>query len=227
MKRIVIFGVGGFGRELIVPLKKHIERLGLIPTASIPKLCFADDNPAVIGAPVCGVDVIGFDEMTDQDAVVIAIGNGEIRKKIADRCAERGIPVHNLFADTFSVGVDAVIGKGAVFCDHTMITASAKIGKQFQCNIYSYVAHDCVIGDYVTFAPRVCCNGNVHIGDFAYIGTGAVIKQGTPDKPLIIGAGATVGMGAVVTKDVAPGAVVMGNPAKPREEARPQMAMAS
>lgn len=101
-------------------------------------------------------------------------------------------------------------------CGNTTITASAKIGRQFQANIYSYIAHDCVIGDYVTFAPRVCCNGNVHIEDFAYIGTGVVIKQGLNDKPLVIGRGAIVGMGAVVTKDVPPGAVVMGNPAKVR-----------
>ena len=36
----------------------------------------------------------------------------------------------------------------------------------------------------------------------------------TGDKPLVIGAGALVGMGAVVTRDVAPGAVVVGNPAR-------------
>ncbi len=40
------------------------------------------------------------------------------------------------------------------------------------------------------------------LNDHAYIGTGAVIKQGTPDKPLMIGKGAVVGMGAVVTKSV-------------------------
>jgi acetyltransferase-like isoleucine patch superfamily enzyme len=99
-----------------------------------------------------------------------------------------------------------------------MVTASARIGRQFQCNIYSYVAHDCVFGDFVTFAPRVCCNGNVHIGDGAYIGTGAVLKQGTSAKPLVIGRGAVVGMGAVVTKDVPDGAIVVGNPARPLEK---------
>ena len=45
-----------------------------------------------------------------------------------------------------------------------------------------------------TFAPNVCCNGNVHVHDYAYVGTGAVLKQGTPDKPLVIGEGAVIGM---------------------------------
>jgi acetyltransferase-like isoleucine patch superfamily enzyme len=54
----------------------------------------------------------------------------------------------------------------------------------------------------------------VVIEDHAYIGTGAIIKQGDPDRPLIIGRGAVVGMGAVVTKSVAPGTTVIGNPAR-------------
>ena len=71
-----------------------------------------------------------------------------------------------------------------------------------------------MIGDFVTFAPGVKCNGNIHIQDHVYIGAGAVIKQGKPDQPLVIGAGAIVGMGAVVTKSVPPGATVVGNPAR-------------
>jgi acetyltransferase-like isoleucine patch superfamily enzyme len=51
----------------------------------------------------------------------------------------------------------------------------------------------------------VKCNGNIHIEDHAYIGAGAVIKQGTPAQPLVIGRGAVVGMGAVVTKSVPAG----------------------
>ena len=94
------------------------------------------------------------------------------------------------------------------------LTSNIIIGQCFQANIYSYVAHDCKIGDFVTFAPGVMCNGNVHVGDRAYIGTGAVIKQGTPEKPLIIGADAIVGMGAVVTKNVPDGVTVVGNPAR-------------
>jgi len=106
------------------------------------------------------------------------------------------------------------LAAGAALSPFVSITSNIKIGKCFHANLYSYVEHDCVIGDYVTFAPGVKCNGNIHIEDHAYIGSGAVIKQGTPDQPLVIGKGAVVGMGAVVTKSVPAGVTVVGNPAR-------------
>ena len=101
------------------------------------------------------------------------------------------------------------IGPGALFSPFTVVTSNVRIGSHFHCNLYSYVEHDCLIGDFVTFAPAVRCNGNVSIGDGAYIGSGAIIRQG-----LTIGAGAVVGMGAVVTRDVPAGETWVGNPAK-------------
>jgi sugar O-acyltransferase (sialic acid O-acetyltransferase NeuD family) len=110
---------------------------------------------------------------------------------------------------------DVQVGEGAVLCPFVTLTSNVRIGKHFHANLYSYVEHDCVIGDFVTFAPGVKCNGTVHIEDHAYIGAGAVIKQGLPNAPLVIGRGAVVGMGAVVTKSVPPGVTVVGNPARP------------
>jgi sugar O-acyltransferase (sialic acid O-acetyltransferase NeuD family) len=175
-------------------------------------LVFVSDGQA---AEVLGIPQLSPDFLGDHDEVVIAVGDSRTRKAISERLR---VPAGVLKAPTAIVGPDVEWGEGAVFCDFSMVTASARIGRHFQCNIYSYVAHDCIIGDYVTFAPKVSCNGNVHIGDGAYIGTGAVLKQGTPSEPLIIGEGAVVGMGAVVTKSVPAGAVVVGNPAKPLPE---------
>ena len=94
------------------------------------------------------------------------------------------------------------------------MTSNIEIGVCFQANIYSYVGHDCRVGDYVTLAPCVKCNGNVVIEDHVYIGAGALIKPGTRDNPTVIGRGAKIGMGAVVIQNVAPGAQVFGNPAR-------------
>ena len=93
------------------------------------------------------------------------------------------------------------------------LTSNVIIGKNFHSNIYSYIAHDCVIGDNVTFAPSVKCNGNVIIDDNVYIGTGVIIHQGKQNRPLRIGKGAIVAAGSVVTKSIPAGMTVFGNPA--------------
>lgn len=170
---------------------------------------FVDDHA---GREVAEIPTIPTHDLMDDDEVVIAIGDPRTRKAVDERI--RGTPAE-LISQSTIIGPDIEYGEGAVFCPFTMLTASIRVGRHFQCNIYSYVAHDCVIGDYVTFAPKVCCNGNVRIEDGAYIGTGAVLRQGTADQPLIIGRNAVVGMGAVVTKNVPPDTTVVGNPAKP------------
>ena len=115
---------------------------------------------------------------------------------------------------------NVVIGDGSILCPFVTLTSNITLGKCFHANLYSYVEHDCVIGDFVTFAPGVKCNGNVKIGDMVYIGAGAVIHQGTNDTPLFIGDGATIGMGAVVLNDVHAGQTVVGNPARPINKKR-------
>lgn len=204
-----IYGASGFGRE-VLPLVR--AQLKLVDA----ELVFVDDG--YVGSSMNGYKVLGYQQFLAEEApekqVVFAIANSAVREKLALRCAADNISMLTVLADNVVVLDEVSVGEGAIFCHFTQLTSNIRIGKYFHANIYSYVAHDCVIGDYVTFAPAVRCNGNVVIEDHAYIGTGAVIKQGSPGKPLVIGKGAVVGMGAVVTKDVPPGVTVVGNPAK-------------
>jgi sugar O-acyltransferase (sialic acid O-acetyltransferase NeuD family) len=133
---------------------------------------------------------------------------------LALQCAAEGLGFFEVRAPNVVQMDDVQLGPGAILSPFVTLTSNIRIGRHFHANLYSYVEHDCVIGDFVTFAPGVKCNGNVVIEDHAYIGTGAVIKQGAPGAPLVIGRGAVVGMGAVVTKNVPAGTTVVGNPAR-------------
>lgn len=150
---------------------------------------------------------------TCDDNVVIAIADYKLRNKIYLDLKEQGVNFPNIFHKSSYISRSCNIEEGSVICPFVTITSNVNIGKNFQANIYSYVAHDCQIGDNVTFAPSVKCNGNVIIENDVYVGTGAIIHQGKPDKPLRIGKGAVIAAGAVVTKSIADGKVMFGNPA--------------
>lgn len=207
---IGIYGASGFGKE-VMPLARQ-----QYPTLAKENFVFIDDGQA--GTALNGYPVLSYEDFVRADysnkAVTIAIANSQVREKLANRLNQDNIQHLSIKASNTVILDEVEIGEGSLLCPFTCLTSNIKIGKFFHANIYSYVAHDCVIGDYVTFAPGVKCNGNIHIHDHAYIGTGAVIKQGTPDQPLVIGKGAIVGMGAVVTKSVPAGVTVVGNPAR-------------
>ncbi len=208
-----VYGASGYGREVMPLAREQLRRKG-IPTE---QLVFVDDHPE--SQMVNGQRVLRYAEFMQAEAstryAVLAIANSTVREELAARCAADQVVPWTVTAANVVMLDDAVLGEGAILSPFAMLTSNLRIGRHFHANIYSYVAHDCVVGDFVTFAPGVKCNGNVVIEDHAYIGTGAVIKQGKPGQPLVIGRGAVVGMGAVVTRDVPPGATVVGNPAKP------------
>ena len=207
-----VYGVSGCGRG-VMPIARLQLRQQRI---SDDRLVFVDDNPDA--SVVNGQRVMTYAQFLAEPArtryAVLAIANSTVRERLALRCAEDGVAAWSVAAANVEILDDVQIGVGAILCPFVTVTSNIQIGKHFHANLYSYVEHDCVIGDYVTFAPAVKCNGNIVIEDHAYVGAGAIIKQGRPGQPLVIGKGAVVGMGAVVTKDVPAGATVVGNPAR-------------
>lgn len=207
-----IYGASGCGRSLMPVARQQLAR-----EQKDAEIVFIDDALTEIGS-VNGHRAMNYQaflyESASEKYVQIAIANSRVREKIANRLEEDDIQLWSVMADNVVLMDEAQIAAGAALSPFVTITSNIKIGKCFHANLYSYVEHDCVIGDFVTFAPGVKCNGNIHIQDHAYIGAGAMIKQGAPDQPLVIGRSATVGMGAVVTKSVPAGVTVVGNPAR-------------
>lgn len=208
-----VYGASGCGRGVMPLARAQVRRQGV----ATDRLVFVDDTPA--SNAINGQRILTYAQFLAEPAseryVVLAIANSMVREQLAIRCAADHVRSWSVTADNVVVMDEVSIGEGAILSPFVTMTSNIRIGRHFHGNLYSYVEHDCVIGDFVTFAPGVHCNGNISIEDHAYIGTGAMIRQGKPGWPLTIGRGAVIGMGAVVTKDVPPGVVVVGNPAKP------------
>ena len=207
-----VYGASGCGRGILPLLRKELLSTGGL----CDSLVFIDDSPPA--KILNGHRVLTFEQFLaaspGKKGVALAVAAGAIRARLAARLASHEISPLSIHATTVQIMDEVEIGPGSILSPFVTLTSNIRVGQFFHANLYSYIEHDCVIGDFVTFAPAVKCNGNVHIEDFAYIGSGAVIRQGKPGRPLVIGRGAVVGMGAVVTKDVPPGVTVVGNPAK-------------
>lgn len=198
-----VYGAGGCGRGIMPLLRdKHANA----------DLKFVDDVSEL--NDLNGHSVLTFDEFVKEGQadkfMCLAVASPISRRKLFRKCQLADVSLIGAQAPSV-IMMDAVeVKEGACLSPYVTITSNIQIGLCFHANLYSYVEHDCVIGDFVTLAPGAKVNGNVTIGDDVYIGAGAIIRQG-----LTIGRGAVVGMGAVVTRDVPPGVTVVGNPARP------------
>lgn len=90
-----------------------------------------------------------------------------------------------------------------------VVAPYARLGFGVLVNRNASIGHHSILEYYVNINPGVIVNGNCKLGKSVTIGAGAIINDG-----VIIGAGSMIGSGSVVTKDVPPGVLSMGVPAK-------------
>lgn len=206
MKDIVIVGAGGCAREVAWLIEENNKEYG---QWNILGYVADEDNLHKCDYPLLGNDEWLLKQTRDLD-VAIAIGNGEIRKRIFQKLRENhflSFPV--IISNKAIVSNHVKIGQGTIICAGTIITIDIEIGKFCYFNLNTTISHDSKIGDYVSAYSNVNISGNVTIEDGATLGVGTKIKQG-----LIIGENAFTGAGAVVVKNVEDGITVVGCPAR-------------
>lgn len=208
-----IYGAAGGGQNLLHAAQTQLQRQGL---RQYP--CFIDDEVGD-NTQVLGRQSMPYADFMKGDPayrkVVVAIANPATRKKLMEKVLSDGGKLWSVVDKSAVIDPTAQLGKGATLYAHTVIGSGCVVGKGFRAAAGSILCHDCIVADYVTLCANVTCNGYITIEEGVYIGSNAVIINGSAMKPIRIGKGAVIGMGAVVLGDVEPYTTVVGNPAKP------------
>lgn len=208
--KIAIIGASGFSREVRDICwdlgARNICFLGLETDPSE-----VDGLPVLIDSPGVVRDLIERDWKFS-----IGVGHPRARASIArshTNCFF--VPLVHPSA-SFGVGQreKVELTQGSIVAAGVRLTNNISIGQHVVINLNATVGHDVKIGDFSALMPNVSISGNVILEEGVYVGVGASTVNGTPERPLIIGAGATIGAGAVVVRDVQAGHTVVGIPAK-------------
>lgn len=195
---LCIAGAGGLGREA----------LDVALAAGISVVAFLDDAPAA--GPVRGLPVRSIAGGEGGQLYLVAVGDPAARLAVAGRLDAVGGQATSLVHPSAVIGPDTTLAPGVLVMALAHVSSSVRLGPHVQVHYGASVGHDAVLDEGATVLPGANVAGAVHLGRATTVGSGAIVLQGRT-----VGDGATVGAGAVVTRDVEPGAVVVGSPARP------------
>ncbi len=207
---IAIYGASGFGREVAWLVDSCNEEEYKI-------VCFIDDDSSKHGEILNDIPVMGLEETYSRfpnARIVGGVGNPQVREKLMIKAAETGFGFETIIHNRVEKSRWVKIGEGSVICAGNILTTNITLGVHVHLNLDCTIGHDAILDDFTTLAPGVHMSGWVHTGKRVYIGTGAVIINGTRDNPIVIGDDAVIGAGACVIRSVEPGHTVVGVPAK-------------
>ena len=203
MPDLLLIAASGLAREVLSADQGDYRVVGVL-----------DDDPTLAGSLVGGVAVLGGVELAgDRDeALLICVGLGSGRQKVAARLARLGV-VEARFATLFDRSVRVPsgcrVGAGSILLAGVVLTADVAIGRHVVAMPQVILTHDDCVGDFATLAAHATLGGSVSIGEAAYLGMNCSIRQ-----EVSIGAAAIIGMGAVVLTDVPEGETWAGVPAR-------------
>lgn len=206
MKRLIIIGAGGFGREILTWLSANEK-------SSRYKLDgFLDKNKDALADYDIDYPILGDPETYEpkrDELFVCAIGSPKTKLNICRSLKAKGGQFLSFVHPTAVVGQNVFIGEGAVLCPGAVVTSDVRIGSFVTLNVYASVGHDATIGDGCTLSGHCDVTGFVSLGEGVFMGTHAAVLPGT-----VVGDYAVIGAGSVVLKKVRPNATVFGVPAK-------------
>lgn len=178
---------------------------------------FAVDRDLIKTNTLLGLPVVPLDEVESRfppDSVhaFVAIGpakNNAIRAAKFDELRARGYRFASYISPQAAISPDAKIGDNVVVGTFSVVMAWSTVGDNVLLGSSSIVGHHCHLNPHCYLALRVTLAGSVIVGQRAFIGVGASIRDNVN-----IGADSVVGAGATILSDVEPNAVYVTERAK-------------
>jgi sugar O-acyltransferase (sialic acid O-acetyltransferase NeuD family) len=207
IKKIAIFGAGGFGREvkwLIDCINQNQQKWHFTG--------FYDDDLKKrknVKTELLLGSIKDLNHINEPLGVVIAIGNPIVKERIVNLITNKNVYFPTLIHPNCLIGNNIEIGEGTIICANNILTSDIVIKKFVTINLACTVGHDAVIENYCSIMPAVNISGEVVMHQNIYVGTGAkIINQ------INIGSHSIIGAGAVVINNILPNSTVVGVPAK-------------
>ena len=182
-------------------------------------LGFLDDDRAKWGREYYGYRALGGQEYLSSSPghvnIAVAIGSPSSRQAVVHSLSGFNVSFPVLIHPSVIMSRSVVVSEGVIVAAGSVLTVEIQIGAHVHIDTSCTIGHETRIHDYARLNPGATVAGNVDVGRGAYIGSGATIIQG-----LEIGSDSIVGAGALVVRDVGPGLIVAGNPARNIPESR-------
>ncbi len=207
MKELLIIGAGGLGREVLTWARQS-EGHGVDWVIK----GFLDDNAQALEGfrtPAPWIGTVRDHQPAENEVFVCAVGQPANRRRCHESIEARGGIFISLIHRTAIVGDSVAMAPGVILCPYAIASGYNRLGKGVILNLHATVDHDATVGDWSQINCHCDVTANARIGLEVWLSSHVAVAPG-----VCIGDGAYLGAGAVVLRNVEPGAKVFGVPAR-------------